>query len=121
MTAAQLVVVVLDVGVEQVQLDPADLGQPDLGVERCAGQVDRDAGAVDQGQGHAVRVEDRVALLLPPVGVEVLAEVPEPVHQPDPVSGDPRLLAALRWSPARTPRPPEYWGRASAMPNSGEK
>jgi hypothetical protein len=30
-------------------------------------------------------------------------------------------VAALRWSPASTPRPPEYWGRASAMPNSGEK
>ena len=30
-------------------------------------------------------------------------------------------LAALRWSPASTPRPPEYWGSASAMPNSGEK
>jgi hypothetical protein len=38
-----------------------------------------------------------------------------------PTSGTPRSLAALRWSPARTPRPPEYWGSASEMPNSGEK
>ncbi len=35
--------------------------------------------------------------------------------------GTPRSLAALRWSPARMPRPPEYWGSAAAMPYSGEK
>ena len=35
--------------------------------------------------------------------------------------GTPRSLAALRWSPARMPRPPEYCGSTSVMPNSGEK
>ena len=35
--------------------------------------------------------------------------------------GTPRSLAALRWSPARIPSPPEYCGSAAAMPNSGEK
>lgn len=35
--------------------------------------------------------------------------------------GTPRSLAALRWSPARMPSPPEYWGRAAVIPNSGEK
>ncbi len=27
----------------------------------------------------------------------------------------------MRWSPARMPRPPEYWGSAAAIPYSGEK
>jgi hypothetical protein len=35
--------------------------------------------------------------------------------------GTPRSLALFRWSPARMPSPPEYCGRAAAMPNSGEK
>src|SRR3954465_4993178 len=35
--------------------------------------------------------------------------------------GTPRSLAALRWSPARMPRPPEYCGSTAVMPNSGEK
>ena len=30
-------------------------------------------------------------------------------------------LAALRWSPASTPRPPEYWGRAAATPKRAEQ
>src|SRR5437868_15012720 len=29
--------------------------------------------------------------------------------------------APFKWSPASTPSPPEYWGRSSATPNSGEK
>ena len=36
-------------------------------------------------------------------------------------SGRPRSEAAFRWSPARTPRPPEYCGTVSLIPNSGEK
>ncbi len=35
--------------------------------------------------------------------------------------GTPRSLAVLRWSPARMPSPPEYWGSTAVMPNSGEK
>ena len=35
--------------------------------------------------------------------------------------GTPRSEAVLRWSPARIPRPPEYCGSTSVMPNSGEK
>jgi hypothetical protein len=38
-----------------------------------------------------------------------------------PASGRPRSLALLRWSPARMPRPPEYTGTLSWMPNSAEK
>ena len=41
--------------------------------------------------------------------------------EPMAVSGTPRSEAALRWSPARMPRPPEYCGSVSEMPNSGEK
>src|SRR3954468_9667995 len=37
------------------------------------------------------------------------------------MSGTPRSEAALRWSPARMPRPPEYCGSTSVMPNSAEK
>ena len=37
------------------------------------------------------------------------------------MSGTPRSLPALRWSPARMPSPPEYCGSAAVMPNSGEK
>ena len=37
---AALGVVLVDVGVEQVQPDAADVGPPDLGVQRRAGQVD---------------------------------------------------------------------------------
>jgi hypothetical protein len=33
----------------------------------------------------------------------------------------PRSDDALRWSPARMPRPPEYCGRTEVMPYSGEK
>jgi hypothetical protein len=35
--------------------------------------------------------------------------------------GTPRSEAALRWSPARMPKPPEYCGKAAVTPNSGEK
>ena len=35
--------------------------------------------------------------------------------------GTPRSLAALRWSPARMPRPPEYCGSTAVMPNSGRE
>ena len=47
----QVVVVLVDVGVEQVQLDPPDVGQPDLGRQGLAGQVDGDPGAFDRGRG----------------------------------------------------------------------
>ena len=92
----QLVVVGVDVGVEQVQLDPPDPGPPHLGLEQVAGQVDRHPDPVDQLQGHGVRVEDRIALLLPAVGVEVLAEVAEPVHEPDTGQGDAQAAGRLQ-------------------------
>ena len=80
---ADLVGVLLDVGVEEVQRHPADARLPHLGHQRHAGQVDLDPDAVARGQRHDVRVEQRVALLLPAVGVEALAEVAVAVEQAD--------------------------------------
>ena len=76
---AQGRLVLLDVGVEQQQRHPADLGHPDLGGQRrAAGQADGDpdrlAGAVgavpQQGERQAVRVAGRVVLRLPAVGAD---------------------------------------------------
>jgi len=37
------------------------------------------------------------------------------------MKGSWKSLAALQWSPARMPRPPEYSGRLSCTPNSAQK
>src|SRR3546814_7346110 len=66
--AAHLRRVLVDVGVEQVQRDAPDLGLPDASHERRARQVDLDADAIAGRDGHGVRVEIGVALLLPAVG-----------------------------------------------------
>ncbi len=118
-------VVLLDVGVEQEQRDPAHLGDPDTGAQgTVAGQGEGDLGGGAVGllelvQGQLVRIEHGVVLLLPAVPGQGLAEVAVPVEQADADQGAPRSLAALRWSPARMPSPPEYCGRAAVMPNSG--
>jgi hypothetical protein len=62
-----------------------------------------------------------VAFLLPSVAVELLVEVPLGVQQTDADQRDTEVCRALRWSPASTPRPPEYWAIVSVIPNSGEK
>ena len=80
---AALGVVLVDVGVEQVEPDAADVGPPDLGDDGHAGQVDLDARTLDERQRHGVGVEGREALLLPAVGVELLAEVALAVEEPD--------------------------------------
>ncbi len=80
-------VVLLDVGVEQQQGHPADLGQPDAGPQLPAagqrqGDVGRGAvGLLQGGQRQLVGVEDGVVLLLPAVPGEGLAEVPVAVEQ----------------------------------------
>ena len=75
--------VALDVGVEQVQLDAADVGPPDVGLDRVAGEVDGDldAGVGERRATAASKSAD--ALLLPAVGVEALAEVALGVQQAD--------------------------------------
>ena len=55
-----------------------------------------------------------------PAAVAIPTKVGNPALRP-PVSGRPRSLAAFRWSPASSPRPPEYIGIASVSPNSMEK
>ncbi len=80
---ADLVGVLVDVRVEEVQRHPAHARLPHLGDQRHAGEVDLDADAVTRGQRHDVGVEQRVALLLPAVGVEALAEVAVPVQEAD--------------------------------------
>ncbi len=82
-------VVLLDVGVEQEQRDPAHLGDPDAGAQGAvAGQGEGDLGGGAVGllelvQGQLVRVEDGVVLLLPAVPGQGLAEVSVPVEQAD--------------------------------------
>ena len=92
----QFVVVGVDVRIEQIQLDPADPGPPHLGLEQVAGQVDGRPDPVDQLEGHGVRVEDRIVLLLPAFGVKVLAEVAEPVHESDTCQGDAEAAGRLQ-------------------------
>lgn len=81
--------VLLDVRVQHQQRDPADLGQPDPGVQLLAagqGEGDLGGGAVgllEQGDGQLVRVEHRIVLLLPAVPGQGLTEVAVPVEQPD--------------------------------------
>lgn len=89
------------VGVEQQQRHPPDLGSPDLRGEPPPGgqcQLDPGRGAVglaQQGDGQLLRVEHRVALLLPAVPAERLAEVAVPVEQPDPDQRHPEVAGGL--------------------------
>ena len=93
--------VVLDPGVEQQQRHPADLGDPDLGRERpVAGKRDVDpgrgpVGLAEQGEWHRLRVDDRVALLLPAVGRERLLEVAVAVEQSHPDHGSAEVAGGL--------------------------
>ena len=74
--------VAVDVGVEQVQGDLADVGAPDPDGDLVAGEVDRHA---HPGVGEAERlgVHVEAVLLLPAVGVELLVEVALGVQQAD--------------------------------------
>ncbi len=91
----------LDVGVEQQQRNPADLGAPDLGGEGAAagqGEVDPAGGRVglaEQGDGERVGVEQGVALLLPAVPAEGLPEVAVPVEEADADDGDAEVGGGL--------------------------
>ena len=86
---AQGRLVLLHVGVEQQQRDPAHPGQPDLRRQRLIlGQGHGDphrvpVGVAEQLQRQAVRVAGRVALALPAVGGQRLGEVAVPVQQAD--------------------------------------
>ena len=84
------VVVAGDVGVEEQQRHPADLGLPHVGPQVTAARQRRGVMThglavlvAQQGQRKAVRVEDRVGLLLPPLAVEALLEVAGLVEETD--------------------------------------
>jgi len=69
-----------DIGVEQVESDPADQDSPYLGLDLLVGQFDGDGQAFavfvhDPGHGPLFEVGDGVAFLLPAVRGEILAEV----------------------------------------------
>ncbi len=101
-----------DIAIEQVQIDAADLNVPDLGKQRTGSCIDADF------EFLAIFVERRfhrhvfdfvlgVFLVLIPIEVEMLTEVPLLVKEPDRNQRNPEALALLIWSPERTPRPPE--------------
>ena len=79
----QVVRVLLHVRVEEIQRHPTDVGAPHRRAQRQARDVDLDPHAVDGGQGHRVGVEIGVALLLPTVDRQLLAEVTVAVEQAD--------------------------------------
>ena len=85
--AAEDVVVLGDLGVEQQQRDAPHVGTPDLGAQPPAvrhGQPDPRRGAVgfaQQREGQALRVQDGVVLELPPVARQRLVEVAVLVQQ----------------------------------------
>ena len=93
--------VVLDVGVEQQQRHPADLGHPDPGGQRrppgrpTATVRGRAVGLAQQRDRQAVGVEDRVALLLPAVARQRLPEVAVPVEQADADQRDAEVAGGL--------------------------
>jgi len=84
----QVGLVLLHVGVEQQQRDPAHLSHPDLSGQLPArGQADRDpdrgaARVAEQLERQPVGVPGRVALGLPAVRGQRLGEVTVPVQQP---------------------------------------
>ena len=91
---ADLVGVLVDVGVEEVQRHPSRARLPHLGDQRHAGQVD-----LHPHPSHGVSAmtcgSSRIALLLPAVGVEALAEVAVPVEQADADEGHAEVAGRL--------------------------
>ena len=59
-----------------------------------------------RGDGHEMRLEDGVGLLLIPVGAEGLLEVPHPVKQPDASEGQIERAGGLEVVPGQYPEPP---------------
>ena len=100
-----------DVGVEQVQRDPAHVQFPNLDANVAGGQLHGDLQVLARCVLHrrnrqGIEVVDRVALLLPAVGVELLPEIALLVEQAE---ADQRIiLVAARIS---DDRPRECPGR----------
>src|SRR5207237_8463455 len=91
-----------EVGVEQVQVDPAGPGAPDLNDDRLAGEVDGyPFGAPVQARGGRVQVLP--VLVLPAVG-EALLEPPL-VHQADGDHRFPQIARGLLDAPGEHAQP----------------
>ncbi len=94
--------VLLEVGVEQQQRHPAHGRHPDPGQQvRAVGHPDRDRGPravrlVQERQRQPVRVEHRVALLLPALPRQGLLEVAVPVQQADAHDRHPEVAGRLQ-------------------------
>jgi hypothetical protein len=87
---AQVVVVLLDVGVQQQQSNSANLGDPHPGPQharlghRHLDEHRRAAEMSQQANRQSLRVQRRVVLVLPAFGGQRLAEVAGPVVQAHP-------------------------------------
>ena len=89
----------IDVRVQEVDHDLAHHDLPHLGVHDAARHFDRHHErrtvlAVEKPGRHVVKIYLREALLLPPVQVQVLVEVAEPVEQADAGKGEGRARLA---------------------------
>jgi hypothetical protein len=92
------------VRVEEVERHAPHVGPPYLHHEAAAGEVELHphGRAVRPGRHlhrHVVEIVDRVGLLLPPVGAQVLAEVALLVEEPHRHQGDPEVARALEMVP----------------------
>ena len=102
--------VALDVGVEQQQRDAADLAQPDLRLQVTPGQSHRNhdrrtVGLGQQRQRQAVRVDRRVALLLPAFARQRLVEVAAAIQQPHTDHRDAEIAGGLEVVTGQNPEP----------------
>ena len=101
-----------EVRVEQQDRHAAHLDEPDGDREVAPGQLDGDrqrqaVRVLDPADRQSAQVVVGVVVLLVPVGVDRLAEVPVAVEQADADRREGHVAAVFMWSPARTPRPPE--------------
>src|SRR5262249_17861141 len=77
-----------DVAIEKVEAHPADFDAPDLEPDLTGRKLDRNLEIITRGvanRDHREREEivDRIALLLPAIGVQVLTEVAVLIEQTD--------------------------------------
>ncbi len=120
---AQVGRVLVDVGVEQVERHPADVGPPHLGDQRCEPARSTSTRTPSHRvSAMACGIEVGVALLLPAVGRERLAEVAVAVEEADADQRHAEVAGRLEVVAGQHARGrPSTAGSASAMPNSGEK
>ena len=80
--------VLRNVGIQQVERDPSYIQFPHLDIHVAGGQLHRDFQVValrvlHRDQRQRIEIVGRIALLLPPVRIEHLPEIPLLIEQPD--------------------------------------